>query len=243
VILWDARTYRLLHTLDTAGGGLLEFSPDGKVLVASANVPREGDSRPFCRWDVKTGKKLATLPLPKRGGLRIGLLSTDGRPVFTASNWPFQPRVDVHDAETGKERFPLMGHAGGVASVAFSPDGRTLASGGYDHLVRLWDLSRWKPGKPQPPCRVLSGHGDTVWSLAFSPDGSRLATAGSREGLLFLWDTATGRKVHELAGHSRQSPLVSFSPDGATLAASGDDGSVNLWDAHGRAAGVAALEL
>jgi serine/threonine protein kinase len=106
VIVWDARTYQPLHTLDIPGGGVLGFTPDGKILVTAGHYPKKGDSRSFSRWDVKTGEKLATLPLPKGGGFQMGHLSTDGLTIFIAYSWPPQPRVGVYDAETGKERFP-----------------------------------------------------------------------------------------------------------------------------------------
>src|SRR5262249_56725093 len=91
----------------------------------------------------------------------------------------------------------------------------------------LWDLAGWKVGQPQPPYRTLSGHTDIVWSIAFSPDGALLATAGARDSLLFLWDTATGRKVQDLTGHAGELPGVAFSPDGATLAAAGGAADVH----------------
>jgi WD40 repeat protein len=80
---------------------------------------------------------------------------------------------------------PLTGHTDGVYSVAFSPDGHTLATGSADHTVRLWDLT--DRTHPQPLGSPLSGHTDGVYSLAFSPDGHTLATA-SGDDKTRLWD-------------------------------------------------------
>jgi WD40 repeat protein/serine/threonine protein kinase len=231
VIVWNADTYKVLHTLkDTSGSGLLAFTPDGRTLLTSPHGFAKDERHAFTRWSLKTGTRQTTCELRTRGGYIYGHLSRDGRIVFVSQQYPADARVRAYDAQTGQARFPLGGHSAPVQSVAISPDGRTLATGSHDRTVRLWDLARWKARQPQPPYRTLSGHTDIVWSIAFSPDGALLATAGARDGLLFLWDTATGRKVQDLTGHAGELPGVAFSPDGATLAAGGGDGTVHLWD-------------
>src|SRR5262249_23876917 len=117
----------------------------------------------------------------------------------------------------------LHGDTGPVNSVAFSPDGRTLASGSADGSARLWDLATHQQLGPPLDADTLP-----ISTVAFSPDGRTLA-AGSDNERVFLWDLAT----HQL----RSSPLeasaytsVAFSPDGRTLATGGGDGKVKLWD-------------
>ncbi|MBL1101787.1 WD40 repeat domain-containing protein [Streptomyces coffeae] len=115
----------------------------------------------------------------------------------------------------------LTGHK--VASVAFSPDGHTLATGSEDGTVRLWDPAT---GRTR---RVLTGHKGDVGAVAFSPDGRTLAT-GSEDGTVRLWDPATGRTRRVLTGHKEDVFALAFSPDGHTLATSGADRTVRLWD-------------
>jgi len=108
----------------------------------------------------------------------------------------------------------LERHEGTVWSVAFSPDGKTLASGSGDDTIRLWDV---QTGVEK---QRFTGHTGNVSSVAFSPDGKTLASGGGWDNTIRLWDVETGTELRTLTGpeHTRGVNSVAFSPDGKTLA-------------------------
>ncbi|MEG4419922.1 WD40 repeat domain-containing protein, partial [Microcoleus sp. LAD1_D5] len=118
----------------------------------------------------------------------------------------------------------LAGHSEGVISVAFSPDGKTLASASYDGTIKVWNL------QSQKPIATLAGHSEGVISVAFSPDGKTLASA-SDDKTIKVWNLQSQKPIATLAGHSTSVESVAFSPDGKTLAsASGDYETIILWN-------------
>lgn len=135
--------------------------------------------------------------------------------------------VSLADAATGKTVETLAGHADTVRNVAFSADGKWLASAGGACAkageVRIWNVETKQPGP------TITGHNDCVYGLAFSPDGKLIATS-SYDKLIKLWDAATGKEVRTLKDHIDAVYALAFTPDGKRLVSGSADRGVKIWD-------------
>jgi len=239
--LWDARNGQELTTLKGHRDGVMSvaFSPDGRTIASGG-----GDEIKL--WDARSGQVLTTLK-GHRGIVQSVTFSPDGRTIASGS---WDSTVKLWDAKSGQLLHTLKGHgeivrsfdmfgdttaiSASLTSAAFSPDGRTIASGSADGTIKLWDA---KSGKH---LATLKGHGHgkdatsgsffSVTSVAFSPDGRTIASSGG-DSTIKLWDARSRQELTTLKGHGKTVHSVTLSPDGRTVASGSEDGTIKLWDA------------
>jgi WD40 repeat protein len=117
----------------------------------------------------------------------------------------------------------LKGHTAGVQSVAFSPDGKWIVSGGVDKTLKVWDAETGEE------MLTLQGHSEIVRSVNFSPDGRRIVSGGA-DKTIKVWDTETGQEMLTLRRHSDRVFSVAFSPDGKRIVSGSSDKTVKVWE-------------
>lgn len=149
----------------------------------------------------------------------LATVSADGERVAVAGR-PY-PAILVFDPLDRRELQRVVDPRP-VIALALSPDGRQLASAGFDGVIKIWQL-----GKPGPPQHLIA-FPDSVWALAFSPDGSHLAAAGNNRTIK-LWRLPDGEEVEQWRGHESTVKTLAFSPDGRRLASGSEDEGVLLW--------------
>jgi WD40 repeat protein len=132
--------------------------------------------------------------------------------------------VKVWQVSSGQEVCTLPGHRNTVPALAFTPDGKLLATASHDGTVKLWEVGNWRE------VRTLTAPGsrNRFQAAAISPDGQTLATGGE-DGAIRLWDVATGTERGTLRGHTLSVVGLAYSRDGRTLASASWDRTVRLW--------------
>ncbi|MFD7498526.1 trypsin-like peptidase domain-containing protein [Streptomyces sp. NPDC059832] len=222
--LWDVRSGKQTAVLTDAWSPVA-YSPDGAMIVTGSPRGR------IVLWDARTHRKTGELRLHQEddGVLLSDLaLSPDGT-TLAATVTSFRTSasdksaVQLWDVQRKRRTATLKGHTGWVQSLAFSPDGGTLATGANDATTHLWDV------RTHRSVATLTGPSGTVFALAFSPDGRTLASAGQNQAV-WLWDVQTRVALTVLNGHTGTVNALAFSPDGATLASGSADATVRLWD-------------
>jgi WD40 repeat protein/tRNA A-37 threonylcarbamoyl transferase component Bud32 len=237
VLLWDVDRGAVRLTLErqytTASVGNMAVGDGGWVVVGAGGLTAPNNIK---LWDAATGKVLAALPEPAME-VRSAALSPDGKLLALGGEEPagdgtFHGFVQLIDVPTRAAGARLGGHDRAVVGLAFSPDGKLLASGDMVGSVKLWDVAAEKESVP------LGRHDVTFRSLVFSLDGRTLITgAGSdhQRSEIKLWDVATGAVRLTITDDEGVLAAVAITPDGKTLISTSgkvkQSGKVKLWDA------------
>ena len=242
--LWDVKTGNLLQTFKGHSNSVVSvaYSPDGQTLASGSwdktikiwQIPASISKAPVQQPQAQVSQPVVSTPPSQYviGLIALFLLITPGlvilsqilSQIYYNLYTPSPTSIANLPSDISLEK-TLEGHSDSVNSVAYSPDGQTLASGSNDETIKVWNV------KTGNLLQTLKGHSELVYSVAYSPDGQTLAS-GSYDNTIKLWDINTGNLLQTLTGHSDWVRSVAYSPDGQTLASGSNDETIKLWNVN-----------
>jgi WD40 repeat protein len=199
----------------------LAYRPDGKALAAAAGAE-------VIFINAAGGESAGTL-IAETAPVTALAFSSDGKALAVASGASGRPAelalysVSLSPPHAVTPLRRIRAHRDVIFSVAFSPDGKNIATCSYDRLVKLWDAAS---GKER---HGLKDHSDAVYAVAFSPDGKLMASA-SADRAVKVWDVASGKRLYTLGDSTDWLYALAWSPDGHRLAAGGVDRTIRVWE-------------
>ncbi len=186
----------------------ITFSPDGTMLASTGY-----DEGPIL-WHVATAKPIKTLS-EQAGSTGYLIFSPDSKTLYTTS---YGSKIQAWNIADEHANYTI--YTDSLSCIALSPDGKTIASGGFKGL-HLWDA---ETGTHKAE---LAGHVWGIRTIAFSPDGTKIASGKTNE--LFIWETTNGARIMSIPGHTKYLWEIAFSPDNQTLVTDTDD-NMKFWD-------------
>jgi WD40 repeat protein/serine/threonine protein kinase len=221
--LWDVETgkERLRLTGHTDAVTAAVFSPNGQLILSGSA------DQTVMVWDATTGAVIKSIRNDGNDAVLDVLFSSDGKSIYAATA---DRKILAFDLESGEKQREFTGHGAQVNTIALSPNGRLLLSGGgttfsraEDFSLILWDTTNGAE------VRRLQGHTAPVTDVAFSRDG-RTAISSSTDRTLILWDVRTGKEIRRFTGHSAGVQSVALDPERTAALSGGTDNRIIAWD-------------